>query len=160
MSAQPPAVQAAIVAGTSPCVQFSAAELLALALLESHITCAQLMRNVPSRYLLWLTASVLPGRQKVHLLHGRMCNLELLTSLLGGSLISCGAAGVSVLGAALTYLSYTTVGPWICTNVPFFDKYMATAPFIQGPLFAAAGVAHFVTPESFTCFYPSKVSPL
>ena len=68
-----------------------------------------------------------------------------------------GASGVSLLGAALTYLSYTTVGPWVCTNVPLFDRYMATAPFIQGPLFAIAGVAHFAVPESFTCFYPIKV---
>lgn len=65
-------------------------------------------------------------------------------------------AGVTLLGTVLTYLNYTTVGPWVCENVPFFDRYMATAPFIQGPLFALAGVAHFLVPESFTCFYPVR----
>jgi hypothetical protein len=66
-------------------------------------------------------------------------------------------SGISVLGAILTYFTYTTWGPWVTANVPTFDRYMSLAPFIQGPLIAAAGVAHFTNHEDFTNFYPHKV---
>lgn len=66
-------------------------------------------------------------------------------------------AGVTLLGALLTYFTYTTAGPWVCNNVPLMDTYMTKAPFIQGPLIAAAGVAHFYPlHEEFCSFYPHR----
>jgi uncharacterized membrane protein len=37
------------------------------------------------------------------------------------------------------------------------DNYMKYAPLIQPPLFAAAGIAHFITHEEFCRFYPHQV---
>ena len=66
-------------------------------------------------------------------------------------------AGVTLLGAILTYVTYTTAGPWVCNNVPLMDTYMEKAPFIQGPLIAAAGIAHFYPSHQLFCeFYPHR----
>lgn len=66
-------------------------------------------------------------------------------------------AGVTLLGALLTYFTYTSAGPWVCNNLPLMDRYMPLAPFIQGPLIAAAGVAHFYPlHEEFCSFYPHR----
>ena len=64
---------------------------------------------------------------------------------------------MTLLGAVLTYFTYTTWGPWVCDNVPLMDNYMKLAPLIQPPLFVAAGVAHFVTHKEFCRFYPHQV---
>jgi hypothetical protein len=66
-------------------------------------------------------------------------------------------AGVTLVGAVLTYMTYTAWGPWTCANVPFMDSYMRLAPFIQPPLFIAAGVAHFTAHQNFCRFYPHPV---
>lgn len=66
-------------------------------------------------------------------------------------------AGVTLLGALLTYFSYTTAGPWICNNVPLMDTYMQNSPFVQGPLFVLAGVSHFYPAHALFCsFYPHR----
>lgn len=66
-------------------------------------------------------------------------------------------AGVTLLGALLTYFTYTTAGPWVCNNIPLMDTYMEKAPFIQGPLIAAAGVAHFYPAHQMFCeMYPHR----
>ena len=70
---------------------------------------------------------------------------------------SATCAGVTLLGAVLTWLTYAYWGPWTCANVPLMDKYMQLAPLIQPPLFAVAGVAHFITHEEFCRFYPHQV---
>jgi hypothetical protein len=68
-------------------------------------------------------------------------------------------ASVSALGALLTYLTYTSWGPWVCAHVPLMDTYMQRAPFIIPPIFVVAGGAHFITHREFCSFYPHQVLP-
>lgn len=65
-------------------------------------------------------------------------------------------AGVTLLGALLTYFTYTTAGPWVCNNLPLMDSYMQTSPYVLGPLFAAAGVSHYPFHEGFCTVYPHQ----
>lgn len=66
-------------------------------------------------------------------------------------------AGLSGLGAAMTYLTYTSWGPWLCSNVPGLGNYMDVAPYVNAPIFIGAGIAHFVTHQEFCKFYPHQV---
>lgn len=63
-------------------------------------------------------------------------------------------AGVTILGAALTYFTTKIAGPWICANIPVMGNYMTSAPLVLGPFIAAVGVIHFTMHEVLCGFYP------
>ena len=66
-------------------------------------------------------------------------------------------AGVTLLGAVLTYFTYTTWGRWVCKTVPLMVNYMKLAPMILPPLFVAIGLTHFVLHKEYCRFYPHQV---
>jgi uncharacterized membrane protein len=65
-------------------------------------------------------------------------------------------AAIALAIAAGTYVSCTTVGPALSTNLPSFLQVHRDSWFPLGPIFLAAGIAHFTEEQGFKNMYPHE----
>jgi hypothetical protein len=147
VSSQHVHIQTAVVSGVHKGIQRAGMHRLAKIRIQDASTCASSACAACSVYVPGRTCTLVP--------------LQLLQARSAGSFRnkSTGAAGLTAIGAILTYFSLTTWGPWLGAHFACFQGYMDTVPYAIAAGYAAAGVMHFKQHTTFCGIYPHQVCP-
>ena len=87
--------------------------------------------------------------------HERCMELFILTRV--SQTLQCAFAGLTIVGALLTYFAHTLWGPYLCSKYNFFSGYMNIVPYVSAAIYTLVGVLHFVAPVALCGIVPPRV---